>query len=288
MWTVDHQLADKQDRLHARLRTLDRLIVAYSGGVDSTFLAAAARRALGDRCLAVTAISPSLAERERQDAASLAARLGWNHLEIETHELDREAYARNRPDRCYWCKTELFEVLAPLARRHRAPIAVGTNLDDLGDHRPGLTAAQRHGVLAPLVDAGLTKADVRQLSALLGLPTADKPASPCLASRFAYGVRVTPAGLRRVDRAEEALRGLGFGVLRVRDHGDLARIEVPPADIPRAAALGARIGADLLSLGFRYVTIDLVGFRSGSLNEVLPAPRLRRPEETGSGPTEGP
>jgi uncharacterized protein len=288
MWTVDHQLADKQDRLHARLRTLDRLIVAYSGGVDSTFLAAAARRALGDHCLAVTAISPSLAERERQDAASLAARLGWNHLEIETHELDREAYARNRPDRCYWCKSELFEVLAPLARRHRAPIAVGTNLDDLGDHRPGLTAAQRHGVLAPLVDAGLTKADVRQLSALLGLPTADKPASPCLASRFAYGVRVTPAGLRRVDRAEEALRGLGFGVLRVRDHGDLARIEVPPADIPRAAALGARIGADLLSLGFRYVTIDLVGFRSGSLNEVLPAPRLRRPEETGSGPTEGP
>jgi pyridinium-3,5-biscarboxylic acid mononucleotide sulfurtransferase len=288
MWTVDHQLADKQDRLHARLRTLDRLIVAYSGGVDSTFLAAAARRALCDHCLAVTAISPSLAERERQDAASLAARLGWNHLEIETHELDREAYARNRPDRCYWCKSELFEVLAPLARRHRAPIAVGTNLDDLGDHRPGLTAAQRHGVLAPLVDAGLTKADVRQLSALLGLPTADKPASPCLASRFAYGVRVTPAGLRRVDRAEEALRGLGFGVLRVRDHGDLARIEVPPADIPRAAALGARIGADLLSLGFRYVTIDLVGFRSGSLNEVLPAPRLRRPEETGSGPTEGP
>jgi uncharacterized protein len=288
MWTVDHQLADKQDRLHARLRTLDRLIVAYSGGVDSTFLAAAARRALGDHCLAVTAISPSLAERERQDAASLAARLGWNHLEIETHELDREGYARNRPDRCYWCKSELFEVLAPLARRHRAPIAVGTNLDDLGDHRPGLTAAQRHGVLAPLVDAGLTKADVRQLSALLGLPTADKPASPCLASRFAYGVRVTPAGLRRVDRAEEALRGLGFGVLRVRDHGDLARIEVPPADIPRAAALGARIGADLLSLGFRYVTIDLVGFRSGSLNEVLPAPRLRRPEETGSGPTEGP
>jgi pyridinium-3,5-biscarboxylic acid mononucleotide sulfurtransferase len=288
MWTVDQQLADKQDRLHARLRTLDRLIVAYSGGVDSTFLAAAARRALGDHCLAVTAISPSLAERERQDAASLAARLGWNHLEIETHELDREAYARNRPDRCYWCKTELFEVLAPLARRHRAPIAVGTNLDDLGDHRPGLTAAQRHGVLAPLVDAGLTKADVRQLSALLGLPTADKPASPCLASRFAYGVRVTPAGLRRVDRAEEALRALGFGVLRVRDHGDLARIEVPPADIPRAAALGARIGADLLSLGFRYVTIDLVGFRSGSLNEVLPAPRLRRPEETGSGPTEGP
>ena len=273
---VDQELAAKQELLQRNLTGLGRVVVAYSGGVDSAFLAAAGRRALGDDCLAVTAISPSLAERERRDAISLATRLGWNHVVVETHELDREAYVRNSYDRCYWCKTELFEVLAPLARQHAAPIAVGTNVDDLGDYRPGLAAASENGVLTPLVDAGLTKAEVRSLSAALDLPTADKPASPCLASRFAYGVEVTPAGLRRVDRAEEALRALGFEVLRVRDHGDLARIEVPLAEVPRVAELRDAIGAELRGLGYRYVTLDLAGFRSGSLNDFLLQPSLRR------------
>jgi pyridinium-3,5-biscarboxylic acid mononucleotide sulfurtransferase len=272
-----NELAVKQDLLNRNLANLGRLVVAYSGGVDSTFLAAAGRRALGDRCLAVTAVSPSLAAREKRAASSLARSLGWNHVTVETHELEREGYARNSSDRCYWCKTELFAVLAPLAKRHRAPIAVGTNVDDLGDYRPGLAAAAENGVLTPLVDAGLTKADVRRLSVDLGLPTADKPASPCLASRFAYGIQVTPEGLRRVDRAEEALRALGFGVLRVRDHGELARIEVPAAEIPRAARLRDRIGEELRSLGYVYVTLDLIGFRSGSGNEVLLRPSMRRP-----------
>jgi pyridinium-3,5-biscarboxylic acid mononucleotide sulfurtransferase len=271
-----NDLVAKQDLLHRNLASLGRLVVAYSGGVDSTFLAAAGRRALGDRCIVVTAVSPSLAAREKHAASSLARKLGWNHVMVETHELEREAYARNSSDRCYWCKSELFAVLAPLATRHRAPIAVGTNLDDLGDYRPGLAAAAENGVLTPLVDADLTKADVRRLSVDLGLPTADKPASPCLASRFAYGVRVTAEGLRRVDRAEEALRGLGFEVLRVRDHGELARIEVPAAEIPRAARLRDRIGEELRSLGYVYVTLDLIGFRSGSGNEVLLRPTLRR------------
>lgn len=271
-----NELAAKQDLLHRNLTSLGRLLVAYSGGVDSTFLAAAGRRALGDRCVAVTAVSPSLAAREKQAASSLARRLGWNHVLVETHELEREAYARNSSDRCYWCKTELFEVLAPLAQRHGAPIAVGTNVDDLGDYRPGLGAAEKNGVLTPLVAADLTKADVRRLSADLGLPTADKPASPCLASRFAYGIRVTPEGLSRVDRAEEALLALGFDVLRVRDHGELARIEVPAAEIPRAARLRELIAEELRSLGYVYVTLDLIGFRSGSGNEVLLRPSMRR------------
>jgi pyridinium-3,5-biscarboxylic acid mononucleotide sulfurtransferase len=264
-----NDLAAKSDLLDRNLASLGRLVVAFSGGVDSTFLAAAGRRALGDDCIAVTAVSPSLAAREKNAASSLARSLGWNHVMVETHEVDREAYARNSSDRCYWCKSELFAVLEPLAARHRAPIAVGTNVDDLGDYRPGLAAAAENGVLTPLADADLTKADVRRLSADLGLPTADKPASPCLASRFAYGVRVTAEGLRRVDEAEEALRALGFDVLRVRDHGELARIEVPAAEIPRAARLGNRIGEELRRLGYVYVTLDLIGFRSGSGNEVL-------------------
>jgi uncharacterized protein len=196
---------------------------------------------------------------------------------VGTHEVSREEYARNDSERCYWCKAELFDVLEPIARELDASICVGTNLDDLGDHRPGIRAAGERDVRAPLVDAGLSKKEVRQLSASMGLPNADKPASPCLASRFAYGVRVTPEGLRRVDRAEEVLAGLGFVNFRVRDHGDLARIEVAPEDIERAASLRGDIASALEELGFRYVTLDLVGFRSGSLNEVLGLPSIRKP-----------
>jgi uncharacterized protein len=271
-------LAAKRAALDAGLESLERVVVAYSGGVDSTFLAAAAHEVLGGDCVAVTAVSPSLATRALREASAIAAESGWNHIVVQTHELERERYARNAADRCYWCKTELFEVLAPIAERRRACIAVGTNADDLSDFRPGIKAARERGVCAPLADADLTKADVRALSAEMGLVTADQPASPCLASRFAYGVRVTEEGLRRIDRAEEVLRALGFDVLRVRDHGDLARIEVPIDEIERAAGLRADIAARLLALGFRYVTLDLEGFRSGSLNEVLGAPRIRRLE----------
>jgi pyridinium-3,5-biscarboxylic acid mononucleotide sulfurtransferase len=262
-------LEEKELQLTRSLRGMGRVIVAYSGGVDSAFLAAAAHRTLGSDAIAATAVSPSVAERELVHAQELAQRFGWNHLLVETNELAREEYARNDSRRCYWCKTELFEMLGPLARDRGAEIAVGTNVDDLSDYRPGLAAARERSVRTPLADAGLTKEDIRQLSRALGLPTADKPASPCLASRFAYGVSVTRDGLRRIDKAEDLLRDLGFVEFRVRDHGDLARVEVPKADLERAAALHEHIAEGLRALGFRYVTLDLTGFRSGSLNEVL-------------------
>jgi uncharacterized protein len=272
---VESALAAKRAALDADLKSLARVVVAYSGGVDSSFLAAAAHDVLGDDCLVVTASSPALPESALMDARSLARARGWNHLVVRTHEVEHERYARNAPDRCYWCKSELFDVLDPLARRRDARIAVGTNADDLGDFRPGIKAAARRAVRAPLADARLTKADVRALSAAAGLPTADKPASPCLASRFAYGVRVTEEGLHRIDRAEKALRALGFRDLRVRDHGDLARIEIPVDDVQRAAELRSEIVDRLEDIGFAYVTLDLAGFRSGSLNEVLGPPRIR-------------
>jgi len=269
-------LEAKAQRLDAVLASIERVVVAYSGGVDSALLAVAASRALGPDAVAVTAVSPSLSRRERRAATDLARRLGFAHREVATAELARERYARNGPDRCFWCKTELFEVLAPIAAARDAVIAVGTNVDDLGDHRPGIAAGRAHGVATPLVDAGLKKSDVRSLAARWGVPVADKPASPCLASRFAYGVRVTEEGLRRIDEAEEAVRSLGFEVLRVRDHGDLARVEVPEADVARAAELAPVISEKLRTLGFRFVTLDLSGFKSGSLNDVLQGPSIRR------------
>ena len=269
---------EKKKALEDALGTQRALVVAFSGGVDSAYLMAVAHDVLGERAVAVTAVSPSLARRERAGAEALARSCGWHHELVATHEVERPEYARNSGDRCYWCKDELFEVLAPVAARRGAAIAVGTNTDDLGDHRPGLRAARERGVLSPLVDAGMSKSDVRALAAARGLPVADKPASPCLASRVAYGVEVTPERLRRIDEAEEIVRGLGFDVLRVRDHGDLARVEVAAEDLPRAAALRKEMHALLLQLGFRYVTLDLRGFRSGSLNEALAPPAIRRGE----------
>ncbi|MDQ3985354.1 MAG: ATP-dependent sacrificial sulfur transferase LarE [Actinomycetota bacterium] len=270
----DATLFGKTRRLESILAPLGNAVVAYSGGVDSTYLGAVAHDVLGRRALMVTAVSPSLSAFELRSAKDTARRFGWNHVLIETSEVSREEYARNAPDRCYWCKSELFEALEPIARTHRARICVGTNLDDLSDLRPGLRAARERGVLAPMVEAALTKADIRSLSREKGLPTADKPASPCLASRFAYGVRVTEEALNRIERAEEAVRGLGFEVFRVRDHGDLARVEVEPSEIERAASVAEVLTAELKALGWRYVTLDLAGFRSGSMNEVLAPPRM--------------
>lgn len=259
------------------LKEIERAVVAYSGGVDSSLLMAVAHEALGADAVAVTAVSPSLARRELDAAKTLAAERGWPHLCVGTHEVGREEYARNAGDRCYWCKTELFDVIAPLAAERRAMILTGTNVDDLGDHRPGLTAARERDVRSPLLEAGLTKEDVRSLSEAMGLPTAEKPSSPCLASRFAYGVRVTPEGLRRVERAEEWVRSLGFDEFRVRDLGGSARIEVLAVDLPRARELEDELLAGVAAAGFPSVTLGRDGFRSGSMNSALVgAPTLRR------------
>jgi len=272
---MDSALRTRARRLDHILAEMPAAVVAFSGGVDSSYLADRAHAVLGPAALAVTAVSPSIARRELDEARSLAAARGWQHVVVGTHEVSREEYARNDPQRCYWCKTELYAVLGPMAADRGAGVLVGTNTDDLTDHRPGHRAAEERGVRAPFVEAGISKSDVRALSAEVGLPTADKPAAPCLASRFAYGVRVTPEGLRRVERAEEIVRSFGFRVLRVRDHGDSARIEVDPASIDRAIQLGEEITRPVRRLGYREVTIDPEGFRSGSMNEVLVAPTIR-------------
>ena len=267
----------KQAALTGILAEMERVIVAYSGGVDSSFLMAVAHDVLGSQALAVTAVSPSLARRELDSAREAARRSGWQHETIATHEVGREEYAVNDSDRCYWCKDELFTVLEPRAVALGAVIATGTNVDDLGDHRPGLRAAAERGVREPLVEAGLSKDEVRALSRAMGLPTADKPASPCLSSRFAYGVRVTPQGLRRVERAEEAVRSFGFDVLRVRDLGGSARIEIGADELERAAGLESDLVAAVRATGFSEVVFAPEGFRSGSLNAVLAAPGFRPP-----------
>lgn len=272
-------LSLKEAELRRIVAGFGPLVVAYSGGVDSTFLAAVAYEVLASDFVAATAVSPSLSHYELTQATALAMRSGWNHVLVETNEVTREEYARNSPDRCYWCKVELFEVLAPLAASRGARVAVGTNKDDLGDFRPGQRAARERSAVAPLVEAKLSKEEIRELSRRRGLPTADKPASACLASRFAYGVRVTSERLERIEKAEELMRELGFSVFRVRDHGDLARIEVEPGEIDRASSVRELMDSGLRALGWRYVTLDLRGFRSGSMNEVLSSPRIRTRNE---------
>jgi uncharacterized protein len=244
-------------------------VIAYSGGTDSTLVAAVAARALGGRALAVTAVSPSLAPGELAEARRVAGLLGVSHRTVRTHEVENEAYLANGIDRCYHCKTELYDVLSLVARESGgAAVVSGANLDDLGDYRPGLRAASEHGVRHPLVEVGLTKADVRAAALELGLPVWDKPASACLSSRIAFGVRISVEELTRVGRAERLLKDLGFRQCRVRVHDDLARVEVEPAELPRLAEPGVRdrVVNGLKALGYRYVTLDLEGFRSGSMN----------------------
>ena len=268
----------KLERLRAQLREIGSAAVAFSSGVDSTFLLRVAHEELGENVVAVTAHSHSFPKRELDEAAAFCAREGVRHEIIDSEELDIPGFVANPPDRCYHCKKALFGKLIAFAQANGlAAVLEGSNMDDDGDYRPGRRAIMELGVASPLHDAGLTKAEIRVLSKRMGLPTADKPSFACLASRFPYGERITAAGLERVERAEQWLMdaGLGLAQLRVRSHGDMARIEVPPADIPRLAARAEEIVAALKSFGFTYVALDLQGYRTGSLNETLPATKKR-------------
>lgn len=265
--------------LESRLAALDRLMVAYSGGVDSAFLAATAHRILGNRMLAVLADSPSLARRDMAQAIAFAQAIGMPLKVIQTEELDKPEYQRNDANRCFHCKTELFTGMEALkGKLGFAQIAYGMNADDTRDYRPGQRAAKEHEVLAPLADAGMTKADVRLLARAAGYSLWDRPAAPCLSSRVEYGRAVTREVLSQVEQAEEAMRGLGFREFRVRHHGELARVEIARTELPLALAMEMldAITAALRGAGYQYVTLDTAGFRSGSLNALLPADVLLR------------
>jgi uncharacterized protein len=265
-------LRQKQEKLFRILRQLGKVLVAYSGGTDSAYLAWAAREVLGDNAIAVTADSPSIPESHKQDAVAFAQRFGIRHEMIPSREFENPEYLANNPDRCYHCKDELFRRMEQIAPRYGGAVIVyGVNTDDLGDYRPGQNAARLHGVKAPLVEAGLSKAEIRELSRMAGLPTWDRPAAACLSSRVPYGTPVSPEILRRIELAEERIRQLGFRQFRVRYHGEVARLEIDRTEISKAFSLEM---FDLLSaifkeLGFLYSAIDLRGYRQGSLNEAL-------------------
>ena len=265
-------LAAKEARLHSRLEEFDSLLIAYSGGVDSAYLAFAASRALGDRMLCVTADSPSYPRRHREMAERIAREFGLPHQFIETSEMDRPEYRANPANRCYYCKTELYEHLSELATaRGFSAIADGSNADDRGDYRPGRQAAREFGVKSPLDDADLTKAEIRELSRRAGLPTWDEPASACLSSRIPYQSEVTVGKLSMIERAEDALRRHGFRVCRVRHHDTVARLEIGRDEMARALdpEISAALVRELKAIGYQYVSLDLQGYRTGSLNEIL-------------------
>jgi len=260
-------LDGKLAALELELVRLGRVVVAFSGGADSAFLAAVANRTLGPSAVhAVTAVSPSLAGDEEDDCQKLADEWGLRWTPVVTHEMERAAYRLNDTDRCFHCKAELMDVVAPIAVAEGATVLLGVNLDDLGDHRPGQKAASEGGAEFPLVTAGFTKADVRAASQRLGLRTWDKPAMACLASRIPYGTEVSVSLLSQLDRAEAALRRLGFRELRVRHYGDTARLEVPLADLTTVIERREAVVQAVRAQGYRYVTLDLEGFRSGNLN----------------------
>jgi uncharacterized protein len=275
--TVSVELASKQTDMDRHLRSLGRTLVAYSGGTDSAFLAWASHRALGDNMLAVIADSPSLARFQLADAVAFAHERGIPVEIIRTEELDRPEYVRNDASRCFHCKDELFTVMESFAlSRGFSTIAYGVNLDDKSDFRPGQIAASQHRVAAPLLEAGLTKEEIRTLAREAGLRVWDKPASACLSSRIEYGRPVTTEALSAVERGEDALRQLGFRQFRVRHHGEIARIEIAKEEMPRAftAEMAAEFTRIFKSLGFKFVTLDLEGFRSGSMNSLLPAEHI--------------
>ncbi len=265
-------LRGKEERLLDLLRNMDRVIVAYSGGADSAYLAWAAHHALGEKAIAITADSASIPESHKRDAEAFVKQFGIPHEYIETHEFENPDYVKNDANRCFHCKDELFTRLAEVGRtRGIVNIVYGVNKDDLGDYRPGQKAAMLHEVKAPLVDAGLTKPEIRELSRMAGLPTWDRPAAACLSSRIPYGTPVTIQNIKTVEVGEEELKALGFRQFRTRFHGELVRIEISPDEMQRALTLemAAKLTGIFKKLGFKFVTLDLQGYRQGSLNEVL-------------------
>jgi len=269
---IDKMLVEKLERVKQIFAEMERAIIAYSGGIDSTLVAKIAYDVLGDRALAITAVSPSLLPEELEDAQIQAAEIGIIHELVETHEMENPNYTSNPINRCYFCKSELHDTLKPLAIQQGYPYVVdGVNADDLQDYRPGIQAAKERGARSPLAEVGITKAEVRQLAKTLGLPWWDKPAQPCLSSRFPYGEEITIEKLQRVGRAEIYLRKLGFKNLRVRSFGDTARIELPPENIKEFVLTTdlPQLVSVLQNYGFLYVTLDLEGYRSGKLNQVI-------------------